>query len=594
MNGFDLAFTSALVDFVWQGTIVGVVLQLALYAARRRSAQVRYGLSAAALLMLIALPIGTTLARYDRAEPHRAWTVTPFTGVGDDDGVRIAEVNLDHQRSPSLTSVRPWILPIWSVGVLLLSLRLVAGGLEVRALRRRACRADELLRARVSHLATRMGIRRRIDVATSLGSDGPGTIGWLRPLILLPPATIMGLTTTQLDAVLAHELAHIRRHDYAVNIVQMVAETLLFYHPAVWWVSKRLRIERELCCDDEAVRVSGDRTAYARALVTMARLHTPGMAMGASGGSLRDRIHRLLGLPTEAGSAKVGTGGHETRLPAALSAVVIVVTILSIALVRVAAEPDRPRFEVASVKPAPPQGRAGWVAFLPGGLVRGTAVPLRFVITRAYDSPWRHLEGESALLNERFTIEARADVGALPLEGSTLEATIRAQSPMLREMLKTLLAERFKLAIHVEKRDSAIYALVVGPKGHKLTRAVRSCSPTTIEQAATNIGPCGPQGGGPANGFRLRNAELTDLALGLSNFVDRTIVDRTGVSGRFDIDLPPWSTGQPPRPDSDEPQPDPGGPSIFTVLQQFGLRLESARGPIDYYVVDHVERPSEN
>jgi uncharacterized protein (TIGR03435 family) len=216
------------------------------------------------------------------------------------------------------------------------------------------------------------------------------------------------------------------------------------------------------------------------------------------------------------------------------------------------------------------------------------------VIARAYDVPWKHLESESKLSDERFTIEARADVKALPAAGATLEATIRAQSPMLREMLKTLLAERFKLAIHVETRDSPIYALVVVSKGHRLTRAAKSCSPATIEEAANNISSCGRQGGGPANGFRLRNATLTDLAMGLSNFVDRTIVDRTGVSGQFDIDVPPWSTGQPPRPDSDEPQPDPGGPSIFTVLQQFGLRLEPARGPIDYYVVDHVERPSEN
>jgi uncharacterized protein (TIGR03435 family) len=194
----------------------------------------------------------------------------------------------------------------------------------------------------------------------------------------------------------------------------------------------------------------------------------------------------------------------------------------------------------------------------------------------------------------RYTIQARADVRALPAQGATIEATIEAHSPMLREMLKSLLLERFKLAIHVEKRDSPVYALVIGPKGHKLTPAARNCGPTTVEEAASNLGPCGPQGGGPANGYRLRNAALDDLASALSVFLDRTVVDRTGISGRFDIDVPPWSTGAPPRPDSDEPQPDPGGPSIFAVLQQFGLRLEPARGPIDYYVVDHVERPSEN
>jgi uncharacterized protein (TIGR03435 family) len=363
----------------------------------------------------------------------------------------------------------------------------------------------------------------------------------------------------------------------------MIAETLLFYHPAVWWVSNRLRIERELCCDDEAVRVCGDRTAYARALVTMARLQTPGLAMGATGGSLPDRVHRLL-----------GSRNHETRRSAAFGGIVIAVALIAITLASVDAQQTRARFEVASVRFAAPEERPGWVAFLPGGLVRGTAVPLRFMISRAYDVPWKQLEGDSQLLNLRYTIQARADVHALPAQGSSIEATIRAHSPMLREMLQSLLIERFKLAVHVERRDSPVYALAVSPKGHKLAPAARSCSPTTVEEAASNLGPCGPQGGGPANGYRLRNAEVSDLASALSIFLDRTVVNRTAISGRFDIDVPPWSTGRPPRPDSDEPQPDPDGPSIFTVLQQFGLRLEPSRAPIDYYVVDHVERPSEN
>jgi uncharacterized protein (TIGR03435 family) len=584
MNGFDRALASALVDFVWQGTLVGVMLLAGLYAARRQSAQVRYGLSAAAMLVLIALPIVTAASRYERTDDRGdAFTVAQFTVVGKDAVQRVAEVNARPEPSRYLIALQPWVLPLWSLGVVLLSLRLVAGGLAVRSLRRSACRADDRLRERVSQLAMTMGIGRPVDVVTSVRSEGPGAIGWLRPLILLPPATMMGLTATQLDAVLAHELAHIRRHDYLVNLVQMVAETLLFYHPVVWWVSHHLRVERELCCDDEAVRVSGDRAAYARALVTMAKSQNPAMAMGVAGGSLRDRVHRLLGL-----------GGHETRRPALLAVAAIAVALISITLAGVDAQSTRARFEVASVKFAAPQDRPGWVAFLPGGLVRGTAVPLRFVISRAYDVPWKQLEGESDLLNLRYTIQARADVRALPAQGSTIESTIRAHSPMLREMLQTLLLERFKLAIHRETRDSPIYALVVGPKGHKLTRAALNCDPTTVEEAESGLGPCGRQGGGPANGYRMRSAELSDLAAALSVFLDRTVVDRTGVSGRFDIDVPPWSTGAPPRLDSDEPQPDPDGPSIFAVLQQFGLRLEPARGPIDYYVVDHVERPSEN
>ena len=590
MTTFDLAFTSALVDFVWQGTLIAVTLQIGLYLSRRRSAQIRYALSAVALTALIAAPVVTTASRYKGVEvdsPAR-WKAVGVSVVAGDE-VHLGTVfSLPHDSALNPTRLQPWILPMWMLGVTLLSLRLVGGSLEVRALRRSGRCADDSLRERLAHLAMRMGIRRPVQLVVSARADGPSAIGWLRPLILLPPATAMGLTTAQLNAVLAHELAHIRRHDYLVNIVQMAAETLLFYHPAVWWVSKRLRVERELCCDDEAVRVCGDATAYARALVTMARKQSPEMAMSASGGSLRDRVRRLLGV-----------GGHEPRRSGAFGIVAIAVALVSIAFARVDAQAERPRFEVASVKPAAPENRnlggiAAALGFLPGGAVRGTSVPLRFVITRAYNIQLRQLEGESDLLGERFAIDARAGARALPPKEATLEQTFLAEGPILREMLKTLLAERFKLAIHVEKRDSPIYTLVVGPKGHKLTPAVKDCSLKTVDEIAANIGPCGLQGGGPARGFRLSSAPLSSLAQGLTNFMDRPIVDRTGISGRFDIEVPPWSTAAPPRPDSDEPQPDPDGPSIFAALQQLGLRLEPARAPIDYYVIDHVERPTEN
>ncbi|HKE83259.1 MAG TPA: M56 family metallopeptidase [Vicinamibacterales bacterium] len=585
MNTFSLAFTSALVDFVWQGALVALALLVALRTAGRRSARVRYALSAASLVVLLAAPIVTMAWRYDSVDGHDVAMVTrvPSSILARPEDRAVFPVISWRSSAPSLTTIQPWILPIWSLGVTLLSLRLLAGGLEVRALRRSAQPVDDVLRERLSILATRMGIRRDVTVATSHRADGASAIGWLRPLILLPPATILGLTTTQLDAVLAHELAHIRRHDYLVNVIQMAAETLLFYHPAVWWVSKRLRIERELCCDDEAVSVCGDATAYARALVTMARQQAPAMAMSSAGGSLRDRVHRLLGIT-----------GHEPRRSAAFAGIAIALALLSIALARVGAQAERPRFDVASIKPAAAGTRFDGPLIYPGGVVRHSRVPLFFLIAVAYDVPFMRVESNSDVVNQRYAIDARADSGALPPPGSTIQRTMQAQVPVVREMLKTLLAERFKLALHVETRDTPIYALVVNDNRLRLTPAARDCEPTTLAEYQSGKGPCGIRGGGPANGFHLHGSELADLANGLSGFVGRPIIDRTGISGRFDIDLPPWSTGAPPRPDSDEPQPEPNGPSIFTVLQQLGLRLEPARGPITYYVVDHVERPSPN
>jgi hypothetical protein len=124
----------------------------------------------------------------------------------------------------------------------------------------------------------------------------PCVIGWLKPVILMPPAALTGLTTLQLEMVLAHELSHIRRHDYLVNLLQVAVETLLFYHPAVRWISRDARRERELCCDDSAVHACGDALHYAHALTDLAALRRGELspAMGITGGDLTLRVERLI------------------------------------------------------------------------------------------------------------------------------------------------------------------------------------------------------------------------------------------------------------------------------------------------------------
>ena len=131
--------------------------------------------------------------------------------------------------------------------------------------------------------------------------DTPSVIGLIRPLVLLPIAALSSLSPGQVEALLAHELAHIRRRDYAVNLLQTVAETLLFFHPAIWWVSSRIREAREYCCDDVAVEVCGEPAAYAAALAELATWRTGGvvLSVGATDGPLLMRVRRLLGAPEE-------------------------------------------------------------------------------------------------------------------------------------------------------------------------------------------------------------------------------------------------------------------------------------------------------
>ena len=195
------------------------------------------------------------------------------------------------------------IVPLWLLGVFAFSARLVCGWYLVEGIRRAA--ADPVpveWLARVHHLARRLDIGRPIRMVQSAVVRVPTVIGWLRPVILLPASVFTGLSPAQLEAVIAHELAHVRRHDYAVNILQTATEIVLFYHPACWWISRQVRIEREHCCDDIAVGMCGNRYVYAEALADLETMRSdrPALSLAATDGPLMRRIRRLVTPSTPA------------------------------------------------------------------------------------------------------------------------------------------------------------------------------------------------------------------------------------------------------------------------------------------------------
>jgi beta-lactamase regulating signal transducer with metallopeptidase domain len=198
---------------------------------------------------------------------------------------------------PGFDAVLPTMVMLWLAGVVLLQLRLLGGWWRVRGLHRASLAAPpSTWQARTERLATSLGVRRLVHVVEAHAVDIPSVIGWWRPVILLPIGALAGLTPAQADAILVHELAHIRRHDYLVNGFQHVAETLLFYHPAVWWISRRMRVERELCCDAVVVQICDDPIDYAVALVELeaGRTARPVLAVAATDGPLVRRIRVLL------------------------------------------------------------------------------------------------------------------------------------------------------------------------------------------------------------------------------------------------------------------------------------------------------------
>jgi beta-lactamase regulating signal transducer with metallopeptidase domain len=189
----------------------------------------------------------------------------------------------------------PWVVAFWLVGVALLTLRLGGGCVAARriAIRGSEPAAPEWV-ATLARLRRTLRVSRPVELVSSVAAQVPFVVGWLRPVVVVPVSVFAGLTPWQIEVVLAHELAHVRRHDYLVNLCQSAVETLLFYHPAIWWVSRQVREERERCCDDVAVGHCGDAVGYVRTLAELAALRAPALAMSATGGSLLGRARRLL------------------------------------------------------------------------------------------------------------------------------------------------------------------------------------------------------------------------------------------------------------------------------------------------------------
>lgn len=289
----------ALLHSLWQVTVLAVAEAGVLALLRRGSAALRYAVACGGLFLMAAIPAATgwrlaMAAGSPVVAPAGPPAVTGFQGYW------LAAA------SPVLEPLLPWMVGGWLLGVSFLSARLAGGCLQVRRLRlENVAPAPERWRESCAGLIRRLGIRRPVRLLASTRLLVPMACGWLRPAVIVPVSALTSLPVAQVESVLAHELAHIRRHDYLFNLVQSVVEVLLFYHPGARWLSERVRAERENCCDDVAVATCGDVRVYARALAGLEELRAavvPVPALAASGGSLLQRIRRLLApAPAPAG-----------------------------------------------------------------------------------------------------------------------------------------------------------------------------------------------------------------------------------------------------------------------------------------------------
>jgi uncharacterized protein (TIGR03435 family) len=578
-----------LLHFLWQGTLIAL-----LYAATRRAARpnTRYVVACAALALMMAVPLITwSLMRPSQATPasmHLIERVPLAAAV-----TAAAPVTLPETVS-SVASAQflPWVVAIWLIGAVALWIRLIGAWIVAARLRSTLVRpAPPEWQQTLNRLKVRVGVSRPVRLLISALVQTPAVIGCLRPVVLVPIGALTGLPSEQIEALLIHELAHIRRHDYLVNILQSVAEALLFYHPAVWWVSGHIRTEREMCCDDVAVSLTGDAFTYASALAEIESSRPAHLrsALAANGGSLSDRIRRLLGQSRPVSRTLPGP-----------EAVVSAILLAIAAYGAFAQSPDSPRFAVASVKRG-----LEWIADSvpmavspkPGGRLTTTNSPLMFLIQRAYGvQAYQIAGGPPWIKTDGYNIEAKP--------------AANTDQKQMWLMLQALLADRFKLKLHRETRELPVYDLTATKGGPRLPKPASGPCTEVFTGPPPKPGeprpapPCGPgiQASGTGLSMRGLNLSTAKFADFLGTLIGRAVVDKTGFTGKFDLRLDfalddaiaglPFHRGPD---DADQPADATGRPSIFTAIQeQLGLKLESSKGPVEVLVIDHAERPTEN
>jgi bla regulator protein blaR1 len=596
----NVAYLSPFANHLWQSTLFAAVAGVLTLGLQKNRARLRHWVwFAASCKFLIPFSVLIALGGHIRWRPTADTTPSNMSVV-------LAQVSQPFTAPtvplaslpavPATASQLPAVLwAVWGCGFLGMT---CSWWVRWRRIQATVCAASPL----------RLAIPVRA-VSSPISLD-PGVFGVFRPVLLLPDSIFERLTPAQIDAVIAHELSHVRHRDNLIAAVQMFVETVFWFHPLVWWIGKRMLEERERACDEEVLFLGSQPRVYAEGILNVCKLYTESSLACVSrvtGSNLKKRIETIMhnGVPVRLNFAR--RSALAVAGIAALAAPIVVGMMNAPAVQAQSTAATRPRFEVASIKPAPQEGpdvkRPGLdVRMLPGGRLSAEKVLLRYFIQNAYGVEPFQISGGPAWINStHYDIEAKA-------EGNPNRSQMRL-------MMQALLEDRFKLKLHHETKELPVYELTAAKGGVKLQEPKQgSCispdpSGPPLPPVPGQPIPCGrvlmmmSPSVVQMHGGRV---SMTELVRVLSNVLGRTVVDKTGFTATFDVHLefaPDESVGGVPGPppgpaaanDSTRPVPAPDlHGSIFAAVQEIGLKLKSAKGPVDELIIDSLEKPSAN
>jgi uncharacterized protein (TIGR03435 family) len=556
-----------MLNHLWQSTLFAIAAALFAFAFRGYRAQVRYWIwFSASCKFLVPFSLLASLgSRHPIAPPVATPTIAIAVQQFTDpfaDGVSSLPAS-----SHWLTST---IAAVWACGFLVILWIRVRDWRHIRSA------------VRGSVPMTIPGFD-NIPIRCSPGLLEPGVVGLLCPILLLPAGLTDCLTTAQLHAVLAHELCHLRRRDNLLASLHMLAEALFWFYPLIWWIGARLLEERERACDEDVLSRIAEPRVYAEAILNVCKLYREWPAAyvsGVTGADLKRRIEAIM-------THRIG---QSLRRSHGFMLACTGIAALALPLIFGQAQSPAPdaKFDVASIKPNNSGANTIRIRIAPGGRLTAANAPLRLLIASAYQMRPFLLSGGPPWLNSaKYDIEAKGPLKpGIPV------------NEQISQMLQNLLADRFQLKVHRESRERPLYVLLIDNNGPKLKRASDDpCFDPTSGMAPPAQSPGQPllRVCGGVNGDRGRmlgtKVTMKHLALVLSNTLDRTVLDKTGLDGTYDFNLK-WT---PDELEAGALPPENSEPSIFTaVREQLGLRIESQRGPVEILVIDHAEKPSEN
>jgi uncharacterized protein (TIGR03435 family) len=588
--------TDFIVNHLWQSSCFVFLGALLAFALRSHSPKIRYWVWLSASLKFL-IPFALLVSLGNEIPRPAARSVSAADPVFSATIVQMAEPYAPPS-GPGIPSRHGmhW-MPIaigtaWALGVLAIALARCRGWWKVR----------EALRA-----GTPVELQVPVRAVITPSVHEPGVVGFFRPVLVLPAQLLEHLNPRQLSAILTHELCHVRRRDNVFATMHMAVETLFWFHPLVWWVGGRLLEERELACDEEVLRTGCEPSDYVEGILKVCRLYAESSlpcVSGVSGADLKKRLRAILDGTVAVETSRARKAALVTLSLAVLGAP-IMIGVITAPVIRAQSPPaNTPAFDVASIKSCNEPMNAPAPRSSPGRLATECAELLN-LIGNAYTT---YADGR---LNP---ISDRAPISGEPSWVRTAAYDINAKAEgtpsvvmMLGPMMQKLLADRFHLQIHRETREGPVYFLTVASGGLKL-RQVKdgSCTPWEVPPPPRQPGTqyCLVLFNLLSSSMEARGATLNEFSKSLGGIVGRPVLDKTGITGRFDIHVkfsregitaPNVRTVGPGPAFVPPPTPDPDTPSIFVALQEeLGLRLEAGRGPVDALVIDHIEKPSEN